>query len=79
MAQEAGADVLTHVPADKAFEKTDIDRMLADKRIIVPTLTVMEAFVKVAMRPGLDYSFARETVAALYHASVPIIARIDAN
>jgi imidazolonepropionase-like amidohydrolase len=79
MAQEAGVDVLTHAPIDKAFEKADIDRMVADKRIIVPTLILMQTLLKVVRRPGADYSFARETVRAMYHAGVPILAGTDAN
>jgi imidazolonepropionase-like amidohydrolase len=79
MAQEAGVDVLTHAPVDKAFEKADVDRMLTDKRIIVPTLILMETLLKTVKRPGADYSQARETVRALYHAGVPILAGTDAN
>jgi imidazolonepropionase-like amidohydrolase len=79
MAQEAGVDVLTHAPIDRAFEEADVDRMLTDKRIIVPTLILMEMLLKTIKRPGTDYSHARETVRALYHAGVPILAGTDAN
>jgi hypothetical protein len=79
MAQEAGIDVLTHVPVDKAVGKADVGRMLTNTRIIVPTLTVMKTFVKAVRRPGLDYSSAKETVTALYRAGVPILAGTGAN
>lgn len=71
--------MLTHAPIDKAVEKTDVDRMLDDKRIIVPTLILMESPLKAIKRPGTVYSNARDTVRALYRAGVPILARTDAN
>jgi imidazolonepropionase-like amidohydrolase len=79
MAQEAGVDVLTHAPVDRAFEKADVDRMIDDKRIIVPTLTVIETLLRNVKRPGADYSHGRETVRALYRAGVPVLAGTDAN
>jgi imidazolonepropionase-like amidohydrolase len=78
MAQEAGVDVLTHAPVDKALEKADLDRMLADERIIVPTPVLLKIAVKVMGRPGMDYSFARQTVGDIYRAGIPVLAGTDA-
>lgn len=46
MAQDAGADVITHVPCDKALDQEAVLRMVAEKCIAVPTLTMMEAVSK---------------------------------
>jgi len=74
MAQEAGVDVLTHAPVEKAFEIADLERMLADKRIIVSTLVLLKIAVKVMGRPGMDCSCARRTVGDMYGAGIPVLA-----
>lgn len=81
MAQEAGVDVLTHVPLDKPLRKTDVDRILAEKRICVPTLSMMEAIASKFDKegPGPKYEPARSSVTAMYRAGVPILAGTDAN
>lgn len=43
MAQDAGADVLTHCPVDKVLDEQACLRMVNDGRISVPTLVMMEA------------------------------------
>ena len=42
MAQEAKVDIVTHVPMDKPLDDAAIGRMAAEKRIAVPTLTMMK-------------------------------------
>lgn len=105
MAQDAKADVLTHAPLDKALDADAVSRMVADKRVSVPTLTMMEGLVKpprlsmlfrLLLRPTLllaiirarrqnplgatrIYENARDSVATLYRAGVPILAGTDAN
>lgn len=86
MAQEAQADVITHAPLDAALGKAAVARMRADGRIIVPTLTMMEAIVANMRRAagpagsgGPSYEAARGTVAALHRAGVPVLAGSDAN
>lgn len=79
MSQAAGVDVLTHVPLDAALDDAGVTRVLSDGRAVVPTLTMMEGIVRNAARPGIDYRHARDSVAALHRAGVPIIAGTDAN
>jgi imidazolonepropionase-like amidohydrolase len=79
MAQEAGVDVITHAPLDKVLDDAAVHRMLKEKRILVPTLTMMEGIVKNIKAPFMDYSNCRETVRSCYRAGVPILAGTDAN
>jgi imidazolonepropionase-like amidohydrolase len=82
MAQRAGADVLTHAPLDRALTGQDTAQALADGRVIVPTLAMMEGIAANLGRPGApgpSYEAARESVAALHRAGVPVLAGTDAN
>jgi imidazolonepropionase-like amidohydrolase len=78
-AQHAGVDVLTHVPLDQALDEAAAAQMAADGRILIPTLTMMQTLVALLGRPGDGYAAARDSVAAAYHAGVPILAGTDAN
>lgn len=86
MAQEAQADVVTHAPLDTPLDEAAVARMRAGGRIIVPTLTMMEAIVAnlpkaagPAQSKGPAYEPARDSVAALHRAGVPVLAGTDAN
>ncbi|CAF4288067.1 unnamed protein product, partial [Adineta steineri] len=105
MAQDAGADVITHAPCDRALDHEAASRMVAEKRIAVPTLAMMEAVTKppswsailsLLFRPTVlfaiirarrqnpqyqnnKYENARDSVTAMYHAGVPILAGTDAH
>ena len=46
MAQEAGVDVVTHAPTDKALDRDAVAQMIAGNRVAVPTLTMMEIVIK---------------------------------
>ncbi len=76
MAQNAGVDFITHTPINGVMTDQEVERMLKDKRISIPTLTMMK---EVAKRPGADYSNCVKTVSALHSAGVPILAGTDAN
>jgi hypothetical protein len=78
-AQQAGVDVLTHVPLDQALDEASVARMAADGRILIPTLTMMETLVSRLGLPAASYAAARASVAAAYRAGVPILAGTDAN
>ncbi len=71
--------MITHSPLDKALDDAAVARFVADRRIAVPTLTMMDGTVEQSHRPGDDYAQARATVTALYRAGVPILAGTDAN
>ncbi|MDQ2812459.1 MAG: amidohydrolase family protein [Actinomycetota bacterium] len=79
MAQLARVNVLTHVPLDKALDETAAARAIADGRILVPTLTMMEGVIAQSAPPGADYDAARQSVTVMYRAGVPILAGTDAN
>ncbi|MFB7653440.1 MULTISPECIES: amidohydrolase family protein [unclassified Streptomyces] len=78
MALDAGADVVTHVPLDRALTHHDIARMAAAGRVAVPTLTMMEA-VAAARTAAPAYDTAQRNVTALHRAGVPVLAGTDAN
>ena len=40
MAQDAGVDVVTHVPSDKALDHNAVAHMIAGNRVAVPTLSM---------------------------------------
>jgi imidazolonepropionase-like amidohydrolase len=77
-AQQAGVDVLTHVPLDQALDEASVTRMATAGRILIPTLTMMQTLVSLGL-PDASYAAARASVAAAYRAGVPILAGTDAN
>ncbi|KAJ5288191.1 hypothetical protein N7478_003877 [Penicillium angulare] len=76
MSQNAGTDFITHAPLDGIMSEKDIQRMVSDKCISIPTLTMMKG---VSKSKDLNFDNARKTVAALHLAGVPILAGTDAN
>ncbi|MEV4512234.1 amidohydrolase family protein [Dactylosporangium sp. NPDC049525] len=88
MAQAAGVDALTHTPLDRPLDRAATDRMAAADRMLIPTLTMMEALTAPSTppqmvaqwaMPGASYDNARASVAAAYRAGVPVLAGTDAN
>lgn len=55
MALDAKADVLTHMPTDQCISSDMVERMVANKVIAVPTLTMMEG---TSQRPPISALFA---------------------
>lgn len=83
MAQDAGVDIVTHVPLtqaldDGAVEEGAIARMASDRRTCVPTLTMMEGVDKVRP-PGGAYVHAKATVREMQKLGVSILAGTDSN
>ena len=78
-AQQAGVDVVTHAPLDRPLDDAAVARMVADGRICVPTLTMMEGVARNLGHLGLNYDAARASVTAMHRAGVPILAGTDAN
>lgn len=76
MSQNAGADVITHAPLNGVMSEEDIQRMVKDKRVSVPTLIMMKG---VSNSRNLDFENARKTVTALHLAGVPVLAGTDSN
>jgi imidazolonepropionase-like amidohydrolase len=78
-AQAAGADILTHVPLDRPLDPAAAAQAAAAGRVVVPTLTMMQAIVANLAPPGAQYAHARASVATLHRAGVPVLAGTDAN
>jgi imidazolonepropionase-like amidohydrolase len=90
MALQAGVDMITHVPLDRALTASTAARIFAQKCVMIPTLTMMKGIVDrvaaaAASQPegvpaaGPSYESARDSVAELHRAGVPILAGTDAN
>ncbi len=79
MSQAAGVDVLTHAPIDAVLDDDAVAQIVDAGRVVVPTLTMMEGVVRNVGRPQIDYRHARDSVAALHRAGVPVVAGTDAN
>ena len=90
MALRARADMITHVPPDRRLTESTAARVLAQKCVSIPTLTMMKGIVDrfaaaTASQPeggpvaGPSYESARGSVAELHRAGVPILAGTDAN
>lgn len=76
MSQIAGVDFITHAPLDGVMSEQDIQRMVDNNRISIPTLTMMKG---TALAKNRDFENARKTVAALHRAGVPVLAGTDSN
>ena len=89
MALQAGVDMITHVPLDRRLTGSMVARVLAQKCVSIPTLTMMKGIADrfaaaAASQPegvaaGPNYEAARGGVAELHRAGVPILAGTDAN
>jgi imidazolonepropionase-like amidohydrolase len=90
MALPAGVDMITHVPLDRPLTESTTARILAQGCVSIPTLTMMKGVVDrvaavAASQPdgvpatGPSYESARDSVAELHRAGVPILAGTDAN
>ena len=79
VAQGAQADIITHVPLEKDLDDTIVSQMFAENRVVVPTLIMMKQVAENTNIPQLKYTNARESVTAMYHSGIPILAGTDAN
>jgi imidazolonepropionase-like amidohydrolase len=78
MAVDAGVDFITHIPLDRPLDPGDVTRMAAHGTVCIPTLTMMEG-TAAARGAASAYRTARENLATLHRAGVPILAGTDAN
>ncbi|KAJ5605620.1 hypothetical protein N7510_008401 [Penicillium lagena] len=76
MAQIAGADAITHAPLNGVMSDAEVSQMLEEKRISIPTLTMMKGC---AAKKAGAYRNAKDTVSTLHRAGVPVLAGTDAN
>lgn len=71
-----GVDLSTHAPLDGIIDDATVQRMRADNRATIPTLTMMREAAKLR---GANYDNARDSVTALHRAGVPILLGTDAH
>ncbi|KAI0843403.1 putative hydrolase [Hypoxylon sp. FL0890] len=84
---QAGFDVLTHVPMDKVLDDNIVSKMVSQKTIAVPTLSMMQRMAESWVMWGIswisgrspNFQVALASVAAMRNAGVPILAGTDAN
>ena len=81
MAQEAKIDILTHAPLDEALNSSAITQMASEKRVVIPTLLMMQGLARAGQQHGHNHSYsnAHDTVSALHSAKIPIFAGTDGN
>ena len=81
MAQEAKIDILTHVPLDEVLNSSIISQMASEKRVVIPTLLMMQGLAKAGQRRGHNHSYsnAHDTVSALHSAKITIFVGTDGN
>ena len=82
LAQAAGVDIITHAPLSKGLdggeaEAGGIAKMVADHRICIPTLTMMQGVDET--RGGGNFVHSQKAVDAMYTLGVPILAGTDCN
>lgn len=77
-AVRSGVDVITHAPRDGVLGQDTVAQMVAQRQIAVPTLAMMEAIIKGIGAQGEEYAHARDSVAMLHEAGVPVLAGTDA-
>ncbi|KAI1093809.1 putative hydrolase [Rostrohypoxylon terebratum] len=84
----AGFDILTHVPSDKALDNDILEKMVAQKTVAVPTLTMMQIMADswalwlaswIFPSLGKNFQASLDSVTAMRKAGVPIVAGTDAN
>lgn len=78
MALDAGADVITHIPVGPPLDAAQVARTVADGRVVVPTLTMMEGAMTALGMAGM-FAGPLRSVALLHRAGVPVLAGTDAN
>ncbi|MFC9363769.1 amidohydrolase family protein, partial [Rhodococcus sp. NPDC057014] len=78
MALDAGADMLTHIPLGRPLDPDTVRRMVAEDRIAIPTLALMEG-IAFAHNSREAFAGALRSVGALHSAGAAVLAGTDAN
>ncbi|OTA53433.1 hydrolase [Hypoxylon sp. EC38] len=84
---QAGFNILTHVPMDKVLDDNIVSKMVSQKTIAVPTLSMMKRMAESWVMWGIswisgrssNFQIALDSVAAIRNEGVPILAGTDAN
>jgi imidazolonepropionase-like amidohydrolase len=78
-ALDVGADVITHMPLGAPVADGDVTRIVADGRVVIPTLDMMRGLADPLGLPPGAYAASACGVGVLHAAGVPILAGTDAN
>jgi len=79
LALDVGADVITHMPLGAPVADDDVARIVADRRVVIPTLEMMRGLADPLGLPPGAYAVSSRGVGVLHAAGVPILAGTDAN
>ena len=83
VAQNVGGRFITHVPKDKALNKTGVQKMLDNNQIAIPTLIMSQKLINMGpiIHPNntSSYSYSNDSVAVMYEMGVPILVGTDAS
>jgi imidazolonepropionase-like amidohydrolase len=79
MAQEAKVDTITHAPLYKLIDSGFAKRIVAERHITIPTLTMMKGMTENRKSLTTDFNNAKTSVTVMYQEGVPILAGTDAN
>lgn len=83
VARKVGGKFITHVPKDKALDKTGVQQMLDNNQIAIPTLIMSQNLIATGkfFNPNneWDYSYSNDSVALMYKMGVPILVGTDAS
>jgi imidazolonepropionase-like amidohydrolase len=84
-AADAGVDVITHAPLNRAITAEEAAGLAARGAVLLPTLTMLQGTAGVINSrranagPPVDYAYARASIAVAKAAGLPILAGTDAN
>ena len=79
-AENALVDIPCHAPLDDPLDAPSVERLIANKAVVAPTLIMMQSIVNNTGQPYAHYTVnAQGSVTAMYKAGVPIILGTDAN
>lgn len=78
---DAGVDVLTHAPLDRALEPHTLERMRDQGTAVSPTLVMMRALAdaRLGEHANAAFAFALDNVRTMLAAGITVIAGTDAN
>jgi imidazolonepropionase-like amidohydrolase len=79
LALDVSADVITHMPLGASVADGDVARVVANDRVVIPTLDMMRGLADVLGLPPRAYDVSARGVGVLHAAGVPILAGTDAN
>ena len=84
LARKVGGKFITHLPRDKTLTKADVQEMLDNKQVAIPTLIMEQNFLRILrLNPKnlfkMNYSHCKDSLTLMYKMGVPILVGTDAT